>query len=199
MKPLNTFVFSALVAIVVAAPLVANATTSINLIYDGLAMPNTRAAPTNVTAFNDWCATGTACIPTVQQPMYDMATGKLKGTIYVWATVPFNGGTIIPSAFCFSEFFVVALAEGDLYAHSGPNGTCGATMDPVMKPPKFTDHGAQVVIAGGGDGVIVGGTRKFQAWTGTFTDRVFVGFGAPTSGVGGIVYYDSLMFSFTGK
>ena len=110
-----------------------------------------------------------------------------------------NAGTVIDSAFCFSEFFVVALAEGDLYANSGPNGTCGATMDPVMKPPKFTDHGAQVVIAGGGDGVITGGTGKYQAWTGTFTDRVFVGFGAPSSGVGGIVYYDQLLFSFTGK
>jgi hypothetical protein len=33
----------------------------------------------------------------------------------------------------------------------------------------------------------------------SYTDRVFVGFGAPTSGVGGIVYYDQLWFSIFGK
>lgn len=199
MNLLRSIRFAVLAAIAVATPFAAGAANSINLVFDGLATPNTRAAPVNVPAFTAWCATGAACIPTVQQPMYDLSTGQLKGTIYVWATVPFNAGTVIGSAFCFSEFFVVALAEGDLYANSGPNGTCGATMDPVMKPPKFTDHGAQVVIAGGGDGVITGGTGKYQAWTGTFTDRVFVGFGAPSSGVGGIVYYDQLLFSFTGK
>ena len=50
------------------------------------------------------------------------------------------------------------------------------------------------MIAGGGDGVIAGGTNKYKHWRGTFTDRVFVGFGAPTSGVGGIIYYDQLLF-----
>lgn len=48
-------------------------------------------------------------------------------------------------------------------------------------------------------GVIAGGTGKYKAWTGTFTDRVFVGFGAPTSGVGGIIYYDQLLFRISGK
>jgi hypothetical protein len=195
MKPLRKLAVSALAVAAIATPLAATATTSIDLIFDGLAAPNTMAPPTHIAAFEAWCA-GT-CIPTVQQPMYEMSTGHLKGTLYVWAALPFNPGPIIDSSFCFSEFFIVALAEGDLYAYSGPNGTCGATMDPVLKPPKFTEYGAQVVIAGGGDGVIVGGTNKYRDWTGTFTDRVFVGFGAPTSGVGGIVYYDSLMFRFT--
>lgn len=196
MKPMQTLARFAILAVALAAPLAAGAGNSINLIYDGLAAPNMRSAPTHLPAYNAWCNGGT-CVPTVQQPMYDMETGLLKGTIYVWVALPFNPGQYIASSFCFSEFFVVALADGDLHAHSGPNGTCGATMDPVLKPPKFTEYGATVVIAGGGDGVIVGGTNKYRDWTGTFTDRVFVGFGAPTSGVGGIVYYDSLMFSFT--
>jgi hypothetical protein len=68
-----------------------------------------------------------------------------------------------------------------------------------LKPPLHADKGALVVIAGGGDGHIVGGTGRFQNWTGTYTDRVFVGFGAPTSGVGGIIYYDQLWFSISGK
>jgi hypothetical protein len=197
MQPLKSFVSSAIVATALALPLAAHASNSINLIYDGPATQNTRPAPTSA-LFHDWCtaATGT-CFPTVQQTVYDMSTGQAKGTIYVWGAFPFNGGPAIPSSFCFSEFFIVALAEGDLYAYSGPNGTCGATMDPAIKPP---GAGADVVIAGGGDGVIAGGTRKFQNWSGTFTDRVFVGFSAdPTQGVSGIIYYDSLMFSFTGK
>jgi hypothetical protein len=134
----------------------------------------------------------------VAQTVYDMSTGQAQGIIYVWAAgLP----TEPKPAFCFTEFFVVSLAEGDLYAHSALNGTCGATMDPSVKPPPpvYQALGALVVIAGGGDGDIVGGTGKFRQWTGTFTDRVFVGFGAPQNGVGGIIYYDSLMFSFTGK
>jgi hypothetical protein len=63
----------------------------------------------------------------------------------------------------------------------------------------YQDAGATVVIAGGGDGSIVGGTRKYANWVGTYTDRVFVGFGAPTSGVGGIIYYDQLWFSISGE
>jgi len=192
MQPLKSLVCSALVSLALAAPIAAQATNSINLIYDGLAAANLRAMPTGVAAFDAWC--DNRCSPTVQQPVYDMSTGQQKGTIYVWAIFPLNPGPGIASSFCFSEFFVVALAEGDLHAHSGPNGTCGATMDPIIKPPK---HGAAVVIAGGGDGEITGGTRKYRNWTGTFTDRVFVGFGE--GGVGGIIYYDSLMFSFTGK
>src|SRR5664279_5568967 len=65
---------------------------------------------------------------------------------------------------------------------------CGGFKRGSMKAPQHTDLGATSVVAGGGDGVIAGGTGKFKHWKGTFTDRVFVGFGAPTSGVGGIIY-----------
>ena len=47
--------------------------------------------------------------------------------------------------------------------------------------------------------LITGGTGKYKAWTGTFTDRVFVGFGPADRGVGGIIYYDQLLFSISGK
>jgi hypothetical protein len=38
-----------------------------------------------------------------------------------------------------------------------------------------------------------------QRLAAAFSDRVFVGFGAPTAGVGGIVYYDQLCFSISAK
>jgi len=179
-----------------AAPAAAE---TINLVYSGLAVQNTRAAP-DMQAFTDWCATGAqGCIPTVQQPMYDLKSGHLRGTVYVWATLPFVPGASIPSSFCFSEFMVFVLPGGELYTHTPPNGTCGATIDPALKPPQHADAGAQTVIAGGGDGVIVGGSGRFRHWSGSFTDRVFVGFGSPDSGVGGIVYYDQLIFSISGQ
>lgn len=187
---------SALTALALLAGLVGQACAAgdISLVYSGVAVPNTRAAPT-VPAFTAWCnAASGACYPTVQQPVYDTANGEKRGMVYVWGAFPFNAGTIYPGAICFSEFLLFALEGGDIYTHSGPNGTCGAFMDPILKPPMYKELGATVVIAGGGDGVIAGGTGRFAQWAGTFTDRVFVGFGAPSSGVGGIVYYDQLIF-----
>lgn len=170
----------------------AAAAPSIQLLVHGLAAPNT-AAPPATAAFAAWCAG--VCFPTTNQVVRDPGNGQPKGTIRVWAkNFQFGaGGTI-----CFSEFIVFALDPGEIHVASGDRGTCGAPMDPALKPPLYPELGTTVVIAGGGDGVIVGGTRMYAQWTGTYTDRVFVGFGPPTSGVGGIVYYDQLWFSISG-
>jgi hypothetical protein len=176
-----------------AGPGAALAAGNVQLLSNGLALPNT-AAPPATQAFIDWCAG--VCFPTTQQPAYDPATGKQRGSFAVWGkNFQFGAG----GSLCFSEFIVFSLAAGELHVASGDRGTCGAPIDPALKPPLHQDKGALYVIAGGGDGHIVGGTGAFKHWTGTFTDRVFVGFGAPTSGVGGIVYYDQLWFSITGK
>jgi len=174
-------------------------TEHINLVYSGVAVPNSRPLPTSK-AFTDWCrsTTGT-CFPTVQQPMYDTETGRKKGVVYVWGAFPFHSTPSYPAALCFSEFMVFDLEDGDITVHTGPDGTCGAYMDPSIKPPLAAFPLATIIVAGGGDGVIAGGTGKYKRWTGTFTDRVFVGFGAPTSGVGGIIYYDQLIFRISGK
>ena len=177
----------------------AAAADTINLVYSGVAVANERSAPTDP-AFADWCRAATgACFPTVQQPMYDTATGQQKGMVYVWGAFPFHATANYPAALCFSEYMVFALNEGEISVHTGPDGTCGAFMDPAIKPPLAEFPLATSVVAGGGDGVISGGTGKYKKWTGTFTDRVFVGFGAPTSGVGGIIYYDQLIFRISGQ
>lgn len=171
----------------------ANATHSIQLLVNGLAFPNS-AAPPATAAFAAWCAG--VCFPTTNQTVLDPENGQPKGAIYVWGkNFEFGaGGTI-----CFSEFIVFALDPGEIHVASGDRGTCGAPIDPALKPPLYPERGATVVIAGGGDGAIVGGTGKYKTWSGTYTDRVFVGFGPPTAGVGGIVYYDQLWFSISGK
>ncbi|ODU09789.1 MAG: hypothetical protein ABS84_06755 [Rubrivivax sp. SCN 71-131] len=171
----------------------AAATQNLQFIADGVPAANA-ATPPATSAFDAWCSG--RCFPTTQFPVYDPGNGQPKGTAYVWGRdFAFGAG----GSLCFSEFIVFALAQGELHVASGANGTCGAPIDPVLKAPRYPELGATVVVAGGGDGVIAGGTGKYTSWTGTFSDRVFVGFGEPTAGVGGIVYYDQLWFSISGK
>jgi hypothetical protein len=171
----------------------AGAADNIQLLSNGVALPNTSTPPATL-AFTTWCSG--QCFPTTRQPVYDPTTGQARGVIAVWGkNFQFGAG----GSLCFSEFIVFALAEGEVHVASGDRGTCGAPIDPALKPPMYPELGALVVIAGGGDGNILGGSGKYKNWTGTYTDRVFVGFGAPASGVGGIVYYDQLWFSISGK
>lgn len=191
--PFRALIPAAACAVVALCAGAAQATNSLQLLVHGLAVAN-GAAPPATMAFADWCAG--VCFPTTNQVVTDTATGQPRGSIHVWGkNFQFGAG----GSLCFSEFIVFTLAQGEIHVASGDRGTCGAPIDPTLKPPLHADLGATVVIAGGGDGDIVGGTGKYQRWSGTFSDRVFVGFGAPTSGVGGIVYYDQLWFSISGK
>ncbi len=169
------------------------ATPNLQFVADGIPAANAGAPPTTA-AFEAWCSA--RCFPTTRFVVHEPSSGQPLGTASVWGRdFVFGAG----GSLCFSEFIVFTLAQGELHVASGVNGTCGAPIDPVLKAPKYPERGALVVIAGGGDGVIAGGTGKYRNWTGTFSDRVFVGFGAPTSGVGGIVYYDQLWFSISGR
>jgi hypothetical protein len=159
------------------------------LVFNGAAVANTHAAPSSP-AFGAWCASAGPCAPSVMQPVYDASTGNPRGTIYVWTksfTYAADGKSL-----CFGEFIWFALSDGDIYTHSGSNGTCGAFIDPSLKPPTHIT-GVGQVIAGGGDGTIVGGSGRFSNWTGTYTDRVFVEFDF----TGGANYYDQLLFSIS--
>lgn len=171
----------------------AAAANNIDLVYNGLAVANASAPPAT-SAFANWCMG--ICFPTTQFPALDPSTGQKKGSADVWGRsfVYGAGGSV-----CFSEFIVFSLEQGEIHVNSPDKGTCGAQIDPALKPPKYPELGALVVIGGGGDGVISGGTGRYANWTGSYTDRVFVGFGLPSSGVGGIVYYDQLWFSISGK
>jgi len=193
MYKVRTLIAGAIVAAASGFSGLAAAANNIDLVVNGVAVPNLTAPPSTA-AFASWCAG--VCFPTTNQPVYDPTTGQNKGAITVWGkNFVFGAG----GSLCFSEFIVFALSQGQIHVASGVNGTCGAQIDPALKPPLHQDLGALVVIAGGGDGAIVGGTGKYKKWTGTYTDRVFVGFGAPTSGVGGIIYYDQLWFNISGK
>ena len=153
------------------------------LVYNGPALPNTHAAP-STPAFTSWC--NSTCVPSVALPVEDASTGKVEGTIYVW-TKNFNPSGPI----AFGEFIWFALNDGDVYVNSGESGTVGAALDPSVKPPTHINGDPGVVVAGGGDGNIVGGTGKYNKWTGKYTDRVFV----ELNFAGHPNYYDQLFFS----
>jgi len=193
MQKLASVLASSVLVLGAAACGAASAAPGIGLVFNGVPAPNLSPVPATQ-AFADWCAG--ICFPTTQFPVADAGTGQARGSAFVWGKSFQNGAG---GSLCFSEFIAFALNEGELHVMSGDKGTCGAPIDPLLKPPLHADLGALFVIAGGGDGVIAGGTGRFKQWTGTYTDRVFVGFGAPTSGVGGIVYYDQLWFVITPK
>jgi hypothetical protein len=156
------------------------------LIYNGPSIANTHSVP-DTPAFASWCSLNGPCGPSVRLPVADAATGAAEGTIYVW-TKHFVSSTDGKTT-CFGEFIWFALPHGSVYTDSGSNGTCGASIDPSLKPPTHIT-GAGVVAAGGGDGTIVGGGGSYANWTGTYTDRTFV----EESTSGGANYYDQLFF-----
>ncbi len=153
------------------------------LVYNGPAIANTHEAP-NTPAFVSWC--DSRCTPSVTMPAVDAVTGRVEGTIYVW-TKNLN----LAGPLKFGEFVWFALNDGDVYVDSGGSGTVGAVLDPSVKMPTHINGAPGKVVAGGGDGTIVGGTGRYRHWTGTYTDRVFVelNFG------GGPNYYDQLFWS----
>ena len=165
----------------------ASTTENTLLLYNGPAISNTHAAP-NTASFASWCALDGPCSPSVALPMVDASTGERRGQIYVWTknfVTSADGNTL-----CFGEFIWFELPEGNVYVHSGSNGTCGGFMDSSLKPPTHIT-GAGQTVGGGGDGTIVGGTGKYAKWNGTYTDRVFV----ELNFSGGANYYDQLFFS----
>lgn len=158
---------------------------SVVLLYNGYSVANTHAAP-QTEAFSAWC--NSACFPSVMLPVSDAVNGASRGTIYVWVKNFVASGNTT----CFGEFIWYALNDGDVYTSSGSNGTCGASLDPALKPA--THLADATVSGGGGDGTIVpGGTGKYKNWTGTYTDRVFVEVGPGVANY----YYDQLFFSIT--
>jgi hypothetical protein len=161
---------------------------NIVLVYNGPAIANSHSAPTT-SAFSAWC--DSTCSPSVNLPVDNAMTGQQEGSIYVWTNDFVVSSTGLSE--CFGEFIWFALKAGAIYADSGTDGTCGAAIDPSLKPPTHID-GPGTVLAGGGDGTIVGGTRWYWNSTGTYTDRTFV---EEPSAAGGTNYYDQLFFSIS--
>lgn len=183
-------VITAIAGFALASSNGANGPGNVVLVYNGPSVANTHASP-SIPAFTTWCTTNGPCTPSVTMPAVDASSGAVVGQLYVW-TKNFVSSADGKST-CFGEFAWFALRDGDVYANSGGNGTCGAAIDGTLKAPTHI-AGPGAVLAGGGDGTIVGGTGRYAKWTGTYADRVFV----EVSYTGAPNYYDQLFWSLNG-
>lgn len=157
--------------------------TNIELYFTGAPEPNSGVS--SWPSFNSWC--GNTCFPTTTFTAIDPVSKKEAAKVRVWGKdmhVSPDGNTL-----CFTEFMEYKLSQGTLYTLGRTNGTCGAYMDKALVPPKYNPDAE--VVAGGGDGNIVGGTEKYAGAKGAFDDRVFVEFINRSS----IVYYNALFFN----
>lgn len=156
------------------------------IVAEGFAAPNTYAGPLP-SFFDTWChATedGTPCIPTIAIPVTDVRKGNHLGTIYAWGKDFKN----VSGTLQFKEFVLFDLKGGQLFTLSQDGGhPGGAFADPTLIPPKQGD----VVLIGGAEGVVVGGTGKYSSARGPYSTRLKV------ETIGGFfAYYDELYFRF---
>ena len=169
----------------------ASAENDIVLVSNGFGAANSYPSQQLPASFNSWC---NGCFPTVQLPLADAKTGVPKGFLYAWGqNVVANPFPVTEtSTFCFDEFVIWQLPAGEIHTIS-TRGPCGTYMNRDLVPPATGMN--TTVVAGGGQGDIVGGTGPYARWKGTYATRVFV----EDAGVLQFTYYDYLFVSIKGS
>jgi hypothetical protein len=156
------------------------------ILAEGFATANTYVGPLP-SFFESWCADTedeTQCIPTVTLDLFDSKKVRRLGAAHAWGKdFRSTAGTLQ-----FKEFILYELAAGQLYTLSQDGGhPGGAFADPALVIPK---HG-EVVLLGGAEGLVVGGTGKYRNASGPYSTRLKV------ETIGGFfAYYDELFFRF---
>ena len=157
------------------------------ILAEGFATPNTYSGPLPG-FFEAWCADtgdGSRCIPTVTLDVFDSKKARRLGVVHAsgkdFRSTP--SGTLQ-----FKEFVLYELKDGQLYTLSQDGGhPGGAFADPSLVIPKHGD----VVLLGGAEGVVVGGTGNYRNARGPYSTRLKL----ETIG-GSFAYYDELFFRF---
>jgi hypothetical protein len=157
------------------------------ILAEGFAAPNTYSGPLP-DFFEAWCADtedGSRCIPTVTLDVLDSKAARRLGAIHAWGKDfrSTDSGTLQ-----FKEFVLYELKDGQLYTLSQNGGhPGGAFADPSLVIPKHGD----VVLLGGAEGFVVGGTGKYSTAQGPYSTRLKL------ETIGGFfAYYDELYFRF---
>ena len=138
--------------------------------------------------FEPWCADtedGGRCIPTVRLDVFDAKKVRRLGAIYAWGK---DFHATASGTLQFKEFILYDLRDGQIYTLSQDGGhPGGAFADPLLIIPKQGD----VVLLGGAEGLVVGGTGKYIAAAGPYSTRLKV------ETIGGFfAYYDELLIRF---
>ena len=138
--------------------------------------------------FESWCADtedGGGCIRTVSLDVFDAKKARRLGAINAWGK---DFRSTASGTLQFKEFILYDLRDGQLYTLSQEGGhPGGAFADPSLIIPKQGD----VVLLGGAEGLVVGGTGKYAVATGPYSTRLKV----ETMG-GFFAYYDELFIRF---
>ena len=157
------------------------------ILAEGFASPNTYSGLLPG-FFGSWCADtedGSQCVPTVTLDVFDAKKARRLGAIHAWGKdfTSTTSGTLQ-----FKEFVLYELRDGQLYTLSQDGGhPGGAFADPSLVIPK---HG-ELVLLGGAEGLVVGGTGKYGSAQGAYSTRLKV------ETIGGFfAYYDELYFRF---
>jgi hypothetical protein len=165
----------------------AESPTGSMILAEGFAAPNTYSGPLPE-FFDAWCADtedGSRCIPTVTLDVFDSKKARRLGVVHAWGKDfrSTDSGTLQ-----FKEFVLYELREGQLYTLSQDGGhPGGAFADPSLVIPKHGD----VVLMGGAEGLVVGGTGKYRYAGGPYSTRLKL------ETIGGFfAYYDELYFRF---
>jgi hypothetical protein len=165
----------------------AQSPTGSMIVAEGFAARNTYSGPLPG-FFESWCGDsedGSPCIPTVSLDVFDSKKARRLGTIHAWGKDfrSTDSGTLQ-----FKEFVLYDLWDGQIYTLSQDGGhPGGAFVDPTLVIPKQGD----VVLLGGAEGLVVGGTRKYRDAGGPYSTRLKL------ETIGGFfAYYDELFFRF---
>ena len=152
------------------------------VISEGFAAPNSYSGPMP-DGFDDWC--GGICFPTVTLEVMDAKKARHIGHVHAWGKEPVDAGPTIQ----FKEFIIHEYEAGQIHTISQDGGhPAGAFADPGLVPPKF----GVVVLVGGAEGQVVGGTGRYHNASGEYSTRLKV----EADGTGTFIYYDELFFRF---
>ena len=157
------------------------------ILAEGFAAPNIYSGPLPG-FFDAWCADtedGSRCVPTVTLDVFDSKKVLRLGVIHAWGK---DFRSTASGTLQFKEFVLYELREGQLYTLSQDGGhPGGAFADPSLVIPKHGD----VVLLGGAEGLVVGGTGKYRFARGAYSTRLKL------ETIGGFfAYYDELYFRF---
>ena len=155
------------------------------ILADGFAAPNAYDGPLPA-FFESWCSDtedGARCIPTVRLDVFDVKRERQLGAVYAWGK---DFRSTAAGTLQFKEFILYEPEDGQLYTLSQEGGhPGGAFADPSLVVPKQGD----VVLLGGAEGLVVGGTGKYSTAAGAYSTRLKV------ETIGGFfAYYDELFF-----
>jgi hypothetical protein len=165
----------------------AQSPTGSMILAEGFAAPNTYSGLLPG-FFASWCADtedGSQCIPTVTLDVFDAKKARRLGAIHAWGK---DFTSTASGTLQFKEFVLYELRDGQLYTLSQDGGhPGGAFADPSLIIPKHGD----VVLLGGAEGLVVGGTGQYRNARGPYSTRLKL----ETIG-GAFAYYDELFFRF---